>query len=188
MPKTETILYRLAEAFEASSKNFTPENQKLADLSGGKASKAPKPRHEVLEKVWIDFKADSDVSAAISPQKKDGGLRIQVKDRGTSPWFSFSYDLSLQPLKTARFLGLLVNAKAEGVAVFRPCVRYVLPDGFEDRFSADVILVTDTPEDQISFVRVDQNLVDRATRVEVLFFFEGQNFDVTLNNVENLHI
>ncbi len=188
MPKSNTILLRLAEALEASSKEFSGENGRLAELSTAKSSKELKPRHTLLENVWIDFKEDSDVVASVSAEKADGGCRIQMTDRGTSPWFSFSYTLSVEALRGARFLGLLIGGRAEGMAAFRPCLRYQLPDGFQDSFARNIILMEPTQEDQITFIRTDPDLLEKAVGAEVLFFFEGRNFDVTLTNIENLNI
>ena len=91
-------------------------------------------------------------------------------------------------LRSARFLGLLISGRAEGVAAFRPCLRYVLPDGFKDGFARNMILLESEAQDQITFIRIDPALRDEAVGAEVLFFFEGKSFDVTLNSVENLNI
>lgn len=188
MSKTNTILQRLAESLEASSKEFSAENGRLAALSKVKASKNLKPRHALLEDTWIDFKADSGVVASVNVGEPDGGCRIQVADRGTSPWFSFSYTLSVEALRSARFLGLLIGGRAEGMAAFRPCLRYLLPDGFRDSFARNMILMEANHEDHVTFIRTDPDLLGKAVGAEVLFFFEGNNFDVTLTNIENLNI
>ncbi|SFM81158.1 hypothetical protein [Shimia aestuarii] len=187
MPKTNPILLRLTEAFEASAKEFSTENGRLSRLSEVMATQALEPRHALLDHIWVDFKADSGVVASVEPVPSEG-CRIQLMDRGTSPWFSFSYILSVEALRSSRFLGLLIRGRAEGVAAFRPCLRYLLPDGFKDSFARNVILLEPDAEDQISFIRTDPQLVNEAVGAEVLFFFEGVNFDVTLSNVENLNI
>ncbi len=188
MSQANTVLLRLAEAFEASAKEFSAENARLATLGKTKAAKTLKPRHEVADQVWLDFRPDSNVQASAQPLKADNALRIQVADRGDSPWFSFSYALSVEALRSARFLGLLISGRAEGVAAFRPCLRYVLPDGFKDGFARNMILLESEAQDQITFIRIDPALRDEAIGAEVLFFFEGKSFDVTLNSVENLNI
>ena len=51
-----------------------------------------------------------------------------------------------------------------------------------------MILLESEAQDQITFIRIDPALRDEAVGAEVLFFFEGKSFDVTLNSVENLNI
>jgi len=188
MPEKTTFLQRIAEAFEASAKQFAKENQTLADLASARSAKTLKPRHEIADKVWLDFKPDSGVEASLATDKKTGELRFEVTERGESPWASFSYELSIETLRDARFLGILINARSSNMAAFRPCLRYVLPEGFEDQFARDMILLGDTDEDHLCFIRVDSDLVSRANTAEVLFFFEGKRFEVILNSVENLKI
>lgn len=188
MPKTNPLLLRLAEAFEASAKEFSAENARLSALGKIKASKSLAPRHELADQVWIDFKPDAGVTASVEALKAENAMCIRVEDKGDSPWFSFSYALSIEAMRDARFLGLLVNGKAEGLAAFRPCLRYVLKDGFRDTFARNMILMESEAEDQITFIRTDPALLKEAIGAEVLFFFEGRNFAVTLNNIETLNI
>lgn len=188
MVENETLMSRIALAFESSAKHFDFENKRLADLSPRKTVKSPAPRFELADKIWVDYAADAEVQVSIGPCKDGKGLRLQLKDIGQSGWFSFSYEIGISTLRTARYLGILTACSSSGIAAFRPCLRYIFEDGFSDQFLPDVFMMTGGTDEHLGFIRPDRVLLEQANRAEILFFFEGAAFDVTLLGTENLHV
>ena len=188
MKKNETLMSRIALAFENSAKRFDFENTRLANLSPDKTVESPNPQFELADKIWVDYAADADVQLSIGPGKDDKGLRLHLTDIGQSGWFSFSYEIGISTLRTARYLGILTACSSNGIAAIRPCLRYIFEDGFSDQFFPDVFMMTGGTDEHLGFIKPDRVLLEQANRAEVLFFFEGDAFDVTLLGTENLYV
>lgn len=189
MEATQTVLYKIAEAFEAGAKPFGTENTRLAALGRDVAPvEQPVPRHLLAPGVWLDFRAESDVVTAAGPAEAGEGLRLQLETIGDSPWYSLSYDLPVEPLQGARFLGHFLCCDSTGPARFRVCLRHKLEDGFRDVFARDLVVLTGGAQEDLVFIRLDPELVERTHAAEVLFFFEGRSFDVTLQTIEILKV
>ncbi|MBV1927812.1 MAG: hypothetical protein KUG62_11695 [Rhodobacteraceae bacterium] len=188
MIKNETLMSRIALAFESSAKRFDFENRRLADLSLSETVENPDPRFEIADKVWVDYAANADVQLEVGPGSDGKGLRLHLTDIGQSGWFSFSYEIGISALRTSRYLGILTACSSNGIAAFRPCLRYILDDGFSDQFLPDVFMMTGGTDEHLGFLRPDITLLEQAKRAEILFFFEGDAFDITLLGVENLHV
>lgn len=187
-PAQSNILRSIAEAFERSAKPFSVENHRLANLSDIEAVDNPVPRYALAENVWIDFEANKGVSVSIAPGEGAQGVRLRVNDLSQSRWFSFSYQLDHEVVRSARYLGLLIRAGSSGIAAFRPCIRYSFDGSFQDRFAPQMLVFQGGVDEQLCVIKPDHLLLERATKAEVLFFFEGKKFDVTLLGIENLLI
>ncbi len=183
-----SLLQKLAEQIETAQKGFSNENERLKALPAALPGilKPEGGRTELAQGIWVDFKPDSGVKTQLSG--KGGSLRIQTASRGESPWFSFSYRLSVSKLKGARFFGQLVCCSSQGSARFNLCLRIIFADGFRDVFCDQIVVMTGEEQQEFLVIRLDQELLADAVGAEVLFFFEGHAFDVTLNEIEALHI
>lgn len=182
------LLHQIAEALSQGAKSFAETNQRLVTIGNVNPVTNPTPRFEVSTKTWIDFESGKGVNVNVGPGDDERGLRILLNDIGESRWFSFSYDLNLEAAKTARYVGIRLHAKSYGMAALRPCLRYISDTGFEDTFASQQFIWRGGDDEQLCFIRVDQEMIGRAHAVEVMFFFSGQKFDITLLDVENLHI
>ncbi|MGC9371140.1 MAG: hypothetical protein ACP5DX_16515 [Paracoccaceae bacterium] len=180
-----TLLEKIAREFERAAEPFAFENARFAALPKDvKTAENPVPRHELAPGVWLDYEADRGVETIMGGNAAGEGIRMQVSNMGCSRWYTLSYDLPVAPLKEARYFGELLRASSEGVARFRMCLRYILPDGFQDRFAREVVVLTGGEQENLLFIKIDPELADRARSAEVLFFFEGRSFDVTLHSAE----
>lgn len=195
MSDSETILSRIAEAFEAGAKPFALENTRLAAMARDVvAVDTPDPRHELAPGLWLDYQAGSGVQTWAGPvepaaeEDREGGLRLHLRDIGTSPWYSLSYDLGIETLRDARYLGQYLRCDSDGPARFRPCLRLQLEGGFQDVFARDLVVLTGGTQEDLIFIRLDPELLARAIGAEVLFFFEGRSFDVTLRTIEAVKV
>lgn len=189
MEETRAVLSKIAEAFEAGAKPFATENARLAALGRDAAPvETPEPRHELAPGIWLDFQAGSGVATTVGPAETGEGLRLQLSDRGDSPWYSLSYDLPAEALQGARFLGHFLRCDSDGPARFRVCLRQMLDEGFRDVFARDLVVLTGGEQEDLVFIRLDPDLLERTRAAEVLFFFEGRSFDVTLRTIEALKV
>lgn len=189
MPKATPLLQKLATAFERSFDPFGTVNEKLAEMPA-KVSRAqnPAPRYQLAQDVWVDYQANAGVDTTIEPTANKDGIRLALKDLGTSPWYSFSYALPVTALHDARYIGQYVKSISKGPARFQICLRYHLPDGiFRDVFARDVVMLTGGQEQEdLLFIRLNDKLKHEAQGAELLLFFEGRSFDVTLLSTEAL--
>ena len=189
MSETGTVLRKIAEAFEASAKPFAAETARLAALGRDVAPvETPEPRHELAPGIWLDFQAGNGVATTAAPAETGEGLRLLLSDRGDSPWYSLSYNLPVEALQDARFLGHFLRCDSDGPARFRVCLRHMLDEGFRDVFARDLVVLTRGEQEDLVFIRLDPELVAQTRAAEVLFFFEGRSFDVTLRAIEPLKI
>lgn len=189
MTERETIMSKIAAAFEASVKPFSAENAILENAcSGSVETSDPLPRHQPVPGVFVDFRAESGVETIVGPALGGSGLRLQLLERGSSPWYSVSYSIPLAEVKEARYIGHYINCDSAGPARFRVCIRHLLEDGFRDIFSRELVTLTGGEQEDLVFVKLDSDLLAETRAVEVLFFFEGRSFDVTLKEVEILQV
>jgi|GEM_PF-3416533 len=189
MDATQTVLTKIAEAFEAGAKPFAGQNARLAALGRDVAPvETPEPRHELAPGIWLDFQPGSGVATTAGPAETGEGLRLQLSDRGDSPWYSLSYDLDPEALQGARFLGHFLRCDSDGPARFRVCLRHMLDEGFRDVFARDLVVLTGGEQEDLVFIRLDPELIAQTRTAEVLFFFEGRSFDVTLRAIEALKV
>lgn len=145
---------------------------------------SPEPRYEVAPGVWLDYQPNSGVDVTVRLSEAEEGLRLQTATTGESSWFSLSYGIDLEELRQGRYLTQLLDCSSRGPARFRFCLRYLLAEGFQDTFSRDLVVLTGARQEDLVFIRVDEKLAAEAQGAEVLYFFEGRSFDVTLHDVE----
>ena len=189
MSETGTVLSKIAEAFEAGAKPFAAENARLAALGRDVTPvENPEARRTLAPGVWLDFQADSGVVTAVGPAEAGEGLRLRLEEVGDSPWYSLSYDLPVEPLRGARYLGHFLRCESAGPARFRICLRYKMNDGFRDVFARELVVLTGGEQEDLVFIRLDPGLLEQTRAAEVLFFFEGRSFDVTLRAIEALKV
>lgn len=189
MEETMTVLGKIAEALSHSSDPFEMENARLAALPQEMTRvESPAPRHALGPGIWLDYKADAGVVTVAEPAEDGDGLRLQLSDRGESPWYSFSYDIPAEPLRGARYFGQVLRCSSTGPARFRVCLRHILAEGFRDIFARDVVVLTGGAHEDLLVIRLDPDLAEQTVRAEVLLFFDGRSFDVTLHAAEALVI
>lgn len=187
-----TLLQKLADEIEQGQKAFAHENSRLRQLPHEMTSGAvTQGRHALGNGVWLDFQADSGVQTDVSADtqsEETTGIRIRTEAMGQSPWFSFSYGLSVSELAGARYFGQLLRCSSRGAARFRVCLRYAFPDGFQDVFCKQLVVLTGEVQEDLLFIKVDPALLEGCIGAEILFFFDGKAFDVTLHAVEALRV
>lgn len=188
MTKENSLLAKLAASLETSAEPLAFENDRLASMSKEvTAVKNPVPRHELLPGVWLDYKPDAGVKTSVTPQGgRNGGLRLKLDSIGTSPWYSLSYTLTASALRDGRHFGQLVSCSGTGPMRVRSCLRYLLPEGFRDVFSRNLVVLTKGKVDELMFIPIDEELAAKANGAEALLFFEARSFDITLHSVEAL--
>lgn len=145
---------------------------------------SPEPRCELAPGLWLDYQPDSGVEVTAGLSEAEEGLRLQTATTGESPWFSVSYEVNVEELRQGRYLIQLLDCSSRGPARFRVCLRYLLAEGFKDTFTRDLVVLTGGRQEDLLFIRVDAELAAEAQGAEVLYFFEGQSFDVTLHGAE----
>ena len=189
MPESNTLISKIATAFEQSAEPFALENARLAALPAEISQvKTPDPRYQLAQGVWLDYMAGAGAKTTVGPTETGDGVRLQLDDIGTSPWYSFSYAVSLEALRDVGYLGQFIKSSSNGPARFRVCLRLSLEDGHRDIFAREIVVLTGEEQEDLLFVRLDDKMVEMAREAEVLFFFEGNSFDVTLHCVEALRV
>ncbi|UWQ81927.1 hypothetical protein K3725_22210 (plasmid) [Leisingera sp. S132] len=184
MAETETRLHP-----QAGRPSLEAENALLSALPGAvRKIRSPRPRHALAPGIWLDYQPDAGVGVLAAPEPEGDGVRLQLQDIGTSPWFSLSYGIDLAALRQGRYLGQLLDCSSRGPGRFRICLRYLLAEGFRDVFARDLVVLTGARQEDLVFIPVDAELAAQAQGAEVLYFFEGRSFDVTLHGAEALLI
>ena len=187
MQESHTLLNKLVETLSQSSDPFKMQNARLSALPREiKEIRNPEPRCELTQGIWLDFQEGAGVETVVGPAEARDGVRLLLKERGDSAYYSFSYDIPPEPLREARYLGQLLRCSSAGPARFQVCLRYILADGFRDVFARDVVVLTGEAQEDLVFLRIDADLAQQAVGAEVLFFFDGRSFDVTLQAIEAL--
>ncbi|MQY44170.1 hypothetical protein GG681_16105 [Epibacterium sp. SM1969] len=182
-----SLLHSLAAALEQAADPFAVENARLIALSDAvTATTTPTARHRLSDGIWLDYENDKGVQTRIAPVTD--GLQLTLDTRGESRWYTFSYALNIDSLRQGRYLGQLIKTSGPGNARFRICLRYIFPDGFRDVFARNIVVRTGGAQEDLITLQLDPDLLQQARSAEILFFFEGQSFDITLNAVEALLI
>lgn len=179
------LLHKLASALEQAADPFAAENARLAALCNAvKKTTNPTTRYRLSDGVWLDYENDKGVQTSLTSVKD--GLHLALEARGDSRWYTLSYALNINSLRQGRYLGQLIKTSGPGNTRFRLCLRYIFPDGFRDAFARDIVVRTGGTQEDLITLKLDPDLLQQAKSAEMLFFFEGQSFDVTLNAVEAL--
>lgn len=196
MQETLGLLGKLAEGLERSADPFSQENARLAALPREVLPlHNPTPRLALAPGVWLDYQPEAGVETRVgAAEGVEAGVRFQVESIGSSKWYSFSYEIPAEALRSKRYLGQILRCSSEGPARFRLCLRYALPEGIRDVFARQVCVLTgfeksgasneNVMQDELVFVPIDASLAAQAQGAEVLLFFEGRSFDVTLHAIE----
>lgn len=189
MAETRKALRKLASGLVRKRSPFGPENARLAALPRTvEETRTPRPRHALAPGIWLDYQPDAGVEVLAAPEAEGDGVRLQLQDIGASPWFSLSYGIDAGMLRQGRYLGQLLDCSSRGPGRFRVCLRYLLAEGFKDVFARDLVVLTGARQEDLVFIPVDAELAAQAQGAEVLYFFEGRSFDVTLHSAEALLI
>lgn len=146
----------------------------------------PEPRYTLSHGVWLDYQRDVGVDTKISIGHE--GLRIELRKRGNSPWFTLSYGVSIHGLRKRGYLGQITVFSSRGTANARVCLRYTFQGGFKDVYAKDQVTLTGGKQQDLIFIPVDQKLARDALGAEVLMFFDGRKFDTTLHSVKVLRV
>ncbi|KIC15140.1 hypothetical protein [Leisingera sp. ANG-Vp] len=189
MAETKKMLRKLASGLVRSRSPFGPENARLAALPKAVAeARTPQPRHTLAPGIWMDYQPGAGVEVVAGPEPDGEGVRLQVQSTGDSPWFSLSYGIDAAMLRQGRYLGQLLDCSSRGPGRFQVCLRYLLDEGFKDVFARNLVVLTGARQEDLVFIPVDAELAAGAKGAEVLYFFEGRSFDVTLHSAEALLI
>jgi len=188
MDNAETLLQRLAHSLEQGLNPFLMENTRLASLSAEAIhAKNPEPRYALTQSVWLDHVANSGVELEIIPPEDSAeGLRLKLDDMGQTPWFTLSYDLPITALREGRHFGQLLGLSGDGPVRVRACLRYLLPEGFRDVHSRNILVLTSGSVEELMFMPIDPKLASEATGAQALLFFEARSFDIKLDAIEAL--
>ena len=186
---SSNLLIKIAEAFEQSVKPFEQLNERFSNIGTSLVpTKNPEARVELVDGFWLDYRVNSDVETTVQQGENNQGIRFVLESRGSSPWYSLSYMLPVGELLNGRFLGLLTTAHSVGPARFRFSLRVMRQDDFVDHFSKQLVVLNGDRSEDLMFCKLDEDMFAGAVGAEVLIFFEGNHFDVTLESLETLLI
>ncbi len=188
MPETRTILQPTRRVVLPPESAADPLEVSQGDVSKPVVLVSPQPRYQVGPGLWVDYQPESGVETRLTYTSQ--ALQIETQSVGNSPWFSLSYDVDLMAAREARFMAQIVVSSCATMARIRSCLRYHLAEGFTDSFARDLIVLTGGASHQQDciFMPVDEDLIAQARAVEVLLFFEGRSFDVSLHAIQPFQI
>lgn len=180
------FMLKVAEAFEAAGSPFAVLNRELASLGSRALPKTVTATTAISDHIRLSF--DSKAATKMTVGAKDGAFRIALSDRAESKWVSLGIDLPVEVVRDARYVGVLLEMESRGITSFKPCLRYHHDTGFNDRFPATQVICPNGLHQDLAFMRVDPAVAKQARRVELLFFFAGDSFDLTLHIIETIKV
>ena len=162
---------------------FKHENTRFAEaVKTMTAGETVTPHHVVGEGLW--FSLEPDKGAQMEIGAGESGMKLHLQDAGRARWLSLSFDIAREGLKNGPYLGLLITTASEGLFSYRPCLRYLMAEGFVDQFAEDYVLSTGGETTRLSHIPIDPETLDTALGAEVHIFFQGQEFEAELIRLE----
>lgn len=182
------LLTKLFQEIEHSADQLRAENARLGQIGRTTPSSLLAGRVEIGDGIWMDIDENGGAKVQVSPGSGREGVRIRAEDIANAQWLSFSYRLPVSPIRSARYLGILSDVECESIVSFKPCARYIGRGGFKDDFSAPSAVFLGGRTQTLTTLKPNKDYLATADSVEILFFFDGRRFDLTLRGVENLLI
>ena len=171
---------------EAAPGRFVAENARLAGLSGCEAVPQASATQGLADGIWLSTEPDSGAELAFEPRKT--GFALTLTTVGKSHWVSLSFRLSIDTLRTGRYLCFLIRTTSHGFLSYRPCLRFLRENGFTDHFARDYMVSSDGESEQLSYIAIDRARQAQANAAEVHLFFQGSNFRTEIHSIEALLI
>ena len=176
-----------AEALREGVPAFAATNARLRDLGGIAPIARAEPHQPLLDGVWLSHAPGSECELGVAPAE-GGGITLDLRTIGRSEWLSLSWAIPIEPLRAGRWLGIAVATRSGAFVSYRPALRYLLPDGFTDRFARDYVVSSGGEDEQLSTLRLDRALLQRARGAEIHLFLQGSRFRADLVSIETVLI
>jgi hypothetical protein len=141
------------------------------------------PHQPLGRGIWLSHAPGCETEVGVRPAE-GGGITVDLRTIGRSEWLSLSYAIPLGPLRAGRYLGVVVATRSGAFVSYRPCLRYLLPEGFADRFARDYVVAAEGEDEQLTTIRLDHALLARARGAEIHLFLQGSRFRADLARIE----
>ena len=176
-PRQRVRLDHTAKATALSNLNDTLAGLSQIDLINSASE------YQILrDGIWASWEGGTGTALNISGQPN--GMEFELADIGQSDWLSLSFTLPLEVLHDSRYLVLIIKTNTQDFLSYRPSLRYLMQDRFEDRFCRDYIISTGGVEEQLSAYPVDPGLLEQSWGAEFHVFMQGSRFKVCFEHIE----
>ncbi len=183
-----SILAKLISELEEAAAPFADLNQLTQMALSEKPAEEVSSHVELARGIRIDVQPDSEAKFKLEQAQDKSGLRFCVEDRAKAKWVSINFLVPIAQAKDARYIVSLIDAHSKGMTAFRPCVRYHLEERFVDRFNSPLTVFTDGRTEQFVIHKMEEELLQEARNIEIIWFFDGTKFDLSLFAIEHIKV
>ncbi|SFP21369.1 hypothetical protein SAMN04488056_1328 [Cohaesibacter marisflavi] len=183
-----SILAKLISELEEAAAPFADLNQLTQMALSAKPAEEISSHVELARGIRVDVQPDSKIEFKLEQAQEETGLRLCVEDRADSKWVSINFLVPIAQAKDARYIVSLIDAYSKGMTAFRPCVRYHLEERFIDRFTSPLAVFTDGRTEQFVIHKMEEELLREARNIEIIWFFDGTKFDLSLFAIEHIKV
>ncbi len=183
-----SILAKLISELEEAAAPFADLNQLTQMALSAKPAEQLSSTVELARGIRVDVQPDSKIEFKLEQAQEEAGLRLCVEDRADSKWVSINFQVPIAQAKDARYIVSLIDANSKGMTAFRPCVRYHLEERFIDRFNSPLAVFTDGRTEQFVIHKMEEELLQEARNIEIIWFFDGTKFDLSLFAIEHIKV
>ncbi|SIT18881.1 hypothetical protein [Paracoccus saliphilus] len=180
------LLEKISEALEEHSKTFGEINNSLEEALKADQIPQPEKRMEIYTNVWVDIDPSGETELEISREEK--GLRFYMIDRGGASWLTLSYPLPVEVVRDLKYVVISIAGVSRGISVLRPHIRYINKDGFIDKQATSLAIFPGGANDNLTSFTVSDDLAATADHIEVLYFIDGEHFDLEISSIKNVGV
>ena len=143
--------------------------------------------HDLGPDLWLS--SDPAGQTVMSCGPGEHGVRLTLEAGDSGAWACLGMRLPPEVLRRGRYLGLLLDVRAEGVISFTPTLRYFLADGgMHDEAAPMPVLLAGGARTHLSHIPLDPDRAQQARGCELNLFFSSDAFAAEFAKIEPLLI
>ncbi|PCH75605.1 MAG: hypothetical protein COC12_00225 [Rhodobacteraceae bacterium] len=159
----------------------------VAALHEGTGGTATAGHYDLGPDLWLS--ADPAGQAVMGHVPCEGGVRLSLEAGDSGAWVCLGMRLPVEILRNGRYLGLLVEARAESLLSFTPTLRYFPKGGgLQDVPVPAPVLLAGGAHEHLSYIPIDPERLEAAWGCELNLFFHNDVFTADFSRIEPLLI
>lgn len=134
--------------------------------------------------LWLS--CDPAGRARVTLRAGDEGIALDLTEADSGGWCCLGMRIAPEALIGARYIGVLVALRSEGLIAYTPSLRYHIRDGGMQDVPADPVVQAPGAREVLSYMPVDPELLHRADSCELNLFFQTNTLSAVVSRLDVL--
>lgn len=138
--------------------------------------------------IWLSTDPEGQARIEIHPAE-GGGITVSLSEGDSGGWCCVGMRVPAETLAPARYAGILMALGTDMLVSYTPTLRYHLhAGGHQDVPVAEPVVTIGQDREILSYIPVDQGLLEQSRECEINLFFHNDAFMASLRKLEPLLI